>query len=1256
MLVMAIEASRQVSDPTRSLKGFEFSDVSFHQALKVPNDGGVESHFYLRPCTSLNGTHGLGWSEFQLFTLSGDEWVEHCRGYVRLDYEAELVQMTNGHHDSMQPTTLTKNTSGMKPISKRKMYSTFQACGNVFGTHFQTLEEIWVGPSLTAEATVKNPVRDIKASMPYQFIQPHIIHPASLDGVIQANLVPLVHNSSRSPMAFVPFHAKNLWVSARPLDLDDGYTVWAQAESRGPLQVESVFTATSNKTGLEMVKGDGFILKPVPGNELQADRSSRHIAFHLDWKVDPSIAGPLAAVKGSVNESGPAYSLLAYESLALDYMCQALSLDLTEHITKMPHHRQLYLAYMKHAVENTTLTPVEYDLEKLAQSPEGALIIAIGQALPQILRDDIDPLEVFFSGKLADDFYQRAFGAERCFAQLSSYLDSLIHKNPAMNFLEIGAGTGGTTKSIIKKLTQNEGRHAHYCFTDISPAFFEDARELFRDHSARMSYKVLNIEMDIGDQGFEAGQYDIIIAANVLHATQNIEITLKNTRKLLRPGGKLLLYECTNPTSLNVNLVFGTLPGWWLSQEPHREYGPLMTREKWSDHLLSTGFSGLDTVFPDFPDPTDQFGSVLVSTAVGPIVEPPKLAPAFIIKLGESPSQLEVADQMCRTLWPEAPCQIVDLTEIVNKGFQKSTCILLADLEAPVLRNLSAEVLEALKHIIARSNRLLWLSRDGSISPDYELLAGFARVIRAEHSKLQFTTISFDDKETVTTIVNQSLNILRTSYTSAENTYRVVNGTIQVPRIVPANPISKHVQAQTGTLDAVEERLGADPRALSLEIGSLSQLDTLRFADDQVFETPLAEFDVEFKVMATGANFRDLAAVLGQIDSDVVLGIEAAGVVTRVGPGALFRVGDQVFGFSMSGTMKTYARSCDAFLARVPDTMSWSEAASTPFAHSAAYAVLVELGCIQNGETILIHSAAGGFGQAAIQLAQRNGAEIFVTAGTQEKREFLHATYGIPYSNIFSSRDISFKDGILQITRSRGVDVVLNCLSEEGLLASWDCVAPFGRFVDLGLKGGPTHKSLNLRNFDRNIRVEKFDFTYLMRNDPGRAQRVFQKAMEQLLMNGYSGNTPIVAYPFSRVDDAFRDIQSRAPIGKVILEPHDDDVVSAIPSRRPRTRFDPDASIVIVGGLGGLGQTLSRWAISRGAKNLILLSRSGVSKPGAKEFLDEIKPLCQNVVAPACDVADREALAKCIEECLTYMPKIKGCIQGSMVLRVRFLK
>ncbi|KAI0201376.1 polyketide synthase [Astrocystis sublimbata] len=1266
MLAMAIEASRQLADLDKSLEGFKFSDVSFHQALKVPGEGGVESHFYLRPCNSADTLRGLGWSEFQLFTLAEEDWIEHCRGYIRIEYEEKGRDTTRGFYTPLQtmtPNGVSDGHNRMRTVSKRQVYATFKKYGNVFGPQFQTLEEVRVSKrSSAAQVKVRNPTQRIKAAMPYQHLQEHIVHPASLDGIIQANLVPLMCDTQKSSTAFVPFYAKDLWVSAKSLDIDDSYKVSAEAKSRGPVKAESTFTATSTNTGCIMAKGSGFVLSAIRGDNADFAKPSQHIAFHMDWKPDVSMIEPSSIVEGAVDHTGPVYSLLAYESLALDYMRRALDLEIAADELKMamPDHRQRYLAYMKHAVETTSIKPVAYDVQKLQQSPEGALIIAVGEALPKILTGEVDPLEVIFNGKLADNFYQRAFGAERCFAQLSRYLDVLVHKNPAMNFLEIGAGTGGATKSIMEALTRSQTRFKEYCFTDISPAFFEVARGLFGDHLSRMSYKVLNIEKDITEQGFEPAQYDVVIAANVLHATRNMKVTLRNTRQLLKPGGKLILYECTNPNALNVNLVFGTLPGWWLSQEPHREFGPLMTRGIWGEYLQSTGFTGLDAVFPDFPDPKDQFGSIMVATAVGPSEEEPREPqPALVIKAAGSDAQSEVASQLASSYRLEAPCEVVEFERICDKGFLKSTCILVTDLGSPILRYPSEEVLASLKHIIRRSNRLLWLSRDGDNNPDYELLAGFARVIRAEHPGLELTTISFDDVDDVDdvqAVVAKSLEVLRKSYSGSENTFRVVKGVVHIARIVPAIPISKHVQAQTESLEAVKREFGmetfhGDLCPLSLQIGSLSQLDTLQFADEPAIKRSADSRDVDFKVMATGTSFRDLALVLGQLNDDIELGVGAAGIVMWAEDESKFVPGDRVMGLSTSGTIKTCVHTRDDFLVKIPDAMSWAEAASIPFAASAAYAVLVDRLHIESeGDTILIHSAAGAFGQAAVQLAQRHGFEIFVTAGTQEKQNFLHGEYGIAHDHIFSSRDTLFKEGVRRLTQARGVDVVLNCLSGEELVASWECVAPFGTFVELGLKGLSDHPT-GVPSLRRNIRFEQFDFEYLIKNNLPRAANIFQRAVKKVLANWRPRRTSTITYPFSQVQDAFRCMQSRQVIGRVVLEPRDNDIVSIVPRSDTASRLNHDFTYVIVGGLGGLGQAIARWVVERGARHLILLSRSGPTNPTAKAFLDEMTPACENVATPVCDVTDKQALEICIAECLTYMPKIKGCIQASMVLK-----
>jgi KR domain/Zinc-binding dehydrogenase len=146
---------------------------------------------------------------------------------------------------------------------------------------------------------------------------------------------------------------------------------------------------------------------------------------------------------------------------------------------------------------------------------------------------------------------------------------------------------------------------------------------------------------------------------------------------------------------------------------------------------------------------------------------------------------------------------------------------------------------------------------------------------------------------------------------------------------------------------------------------------------------------------------------------------------------------------------------------------------------------------------------------------------------------------------------------------------------------------------------------------------------------------------------------PIRIYPFSQIQDAFRYMQSGAHSGKIVLEPHEDDEVPVVPSQKPKYYFDPAATYVVSGDLGDLGRSTTRWMASRGARNLILLSRHGPVRDSGKELVTDLESMGVNVAVPPCDVTDFEVLKTTLSQCLAYMPPIKGVIQGSMVLKVR---
>ena len=182
--------------------------------------------------------------------------------------------------------------------------------------------------------------------------------------------------------------------------------------------------------------------------------------------------------------------------------------------------------------------------------------------------------------------------------------------------------------------------------------------------------------------------------------------------------------------------------------------------------------------------------------------------------------------------------------------------------------------------------------------------------------------------------------------------------------------------------------------------------------------------------------------------ADTVLGADAAGTIKRVGDKVtLVKPGDRVALMSL-GAYRNIIRVDESVVQILPDSMTIEEGASLPCVYITAYQSLVTIGHLSDGESILIHSAAGGLGQAAIQLAKHLGAEIFVTAGSAEKRRLLMEEHGIPADHVFNSRDLTFAKGIMRMTNGKGVDVVLNSLAGEALRKTWECISDYGRFVE----------------------------------------------------------------------------------------------------------------------------------------------------------------------------------------------------------------
>ncbi|KAK6221500.1 putative secondary metabolism biosynthetic enzyme [Pestalotiopsis sp. IQ-011] len=314
---------------------------------------------------------------------------------------------------------------------------------------------------------------------------------------------------------------------------------------------------------------------------------------------------------------------------------------------------------------------------------------------------------------------------------------------------------------------------------------------------------------------------------------------------------------------------------------------------------------------------------------------------------------------------------------------------------------------------------------------------------------------------------------------------------------------------------------------------------------------------------------------------------------------------------------------------KIPDTMTFEEAASLLCPGVTAYYSLVELGRFRKGERILIHSAAGATGLLAVQIARTIGAEIFATVGKQEKKQFLIDAFTIPEDHIFDSRNTSFEDGVMRMTNQKGVNMVLNSLAGDSLRASFRCISPFGRFIEIGKADILADAALPMRQLAGNIGFMAVDIQHLGMWDLDLGRRMIEELMGMVSNGLITHPKPLNVYAVSEVGAAFRTLQSGISMGRVVISIDPKEHVRKSIITRSAWRFDEPASYVVAGGLGGLGRAIIQWMVDKGAKYLLVPSRSGgVHSDAAKKVLQELEDRGVHIETPKCDISSPTSLAE----------------------------
>lgn len=534
----------------------------------------------------------------------------------------------------------------------------------------------------------------------------------------------------------------------------------------------------------------------------------------------------------------------------------------------------------------------------------------------------------------------------------------------------------------------------------------------------------------------------------------------------------------------------------------------------------------------------------------------------------------------------------------------------------------------------------LWLVTTGSqavagpaepVSIDQAPVWGLGKVISLEHPELRCKKVDLSPAPRVEEIQSLFAELW------------LDNGEDQVALREDGRYVPRLVRYKAAAPAAVE--VAPDEHAFRLEIPAPGILDSFRLRATSRRQPDPGE--VEIQVKAVGLNFRDVMIAMDLLppvfEGSLDVGFECAGVIVAVGEGVdAFQVGDHVVA-GAPACFGSYVTTADFMVAHKPEHLTFAEAATIPIAFLTAYYALNHLGRIRQGERVLIHAASGGVGQAAVQIARHVGAEIFATAGSPQKRDFLRSQ-GIEH--VMDSRTLDFAGEIMRITNGEGVDLVLNSLAGEFIPRGMSVLRAGGRFLEIGKVDILQNTQLGLQLLDNNIAFFAIDLSKLILNEPAFVRTLWQEAVS-FFTNFSFQPLPLKIFPINEVVEAFRYMAQARHIGKVVIS-LEGEKVQLVPAREPAS-FSAGGSYLISGGAGGLGLAVAQWMVERGARHLVLMGRSGAS-PAAQAAIDTMAEAGAEVRVEQADVSEPQQVARLLTEIRRSMPPLHGVIHAAVVL------
>ncbi len=895
---------------------------------------------------------------------------------------------------------------------------------------------------------------------------------------------------------------------------------------------------------------------------------------------------------------------------------------------------------------------------------EIGLLRRSGAASADVLRGEVDPLSILFprEGPGAADFYFTAPASRASNRLLADAVAATVADWPEgrrLRILEVGAGTGSGTSVVLPELPAGG---FDYVFTDISAGFFAGAEERFSDSGAPITYRPLDVERDPAEQGFDLHAYDLVIAVNVLHATRNLGETLTNCRNLLAPSGHLLAVESLRGRGWQ-DMTFGQLDGWWRYSDAYRPDHAIASPEVWLRALTDTGFEdaavlGGESVGDEGPlgsgvilgrgpaeitlsggvwvlatDDADAAGGLAATLAahdqtviVAGDVKSGNAAPdgPGIFPTSVDAERRESWRELLEGLPAEVPLEgVIHCLSLEGRGTTATTGQMAEDAKKAGASALA--LVQALQDSGLTPAKGLWFLTEGAqaLERDYMLkgvgelagatLWGFGKAIAREAGYLQPRMIDLDPDASpqADDLFNEVM------YPDAETHIAHRSGRRLGARLLKEGD----GRTRIGLPDDPDWRLvptaGEGLEGLHAEPAT---------------QAPLQSGEVRVAVEAAGLNFSDVLISVGAVEMEPMLGDEFCGRITEVAPDVSeFGAGDRVVGLGI-GTFRPDLVTRAEMVAHASSDVPAAALATVPTSFVSAE-LSFQMSGLKAGDRVLIHTASGGVGLAAVQLVQAAGAEVFATASAA-KQAYLRSLGIAP---VYDSRSTDFGREILDSTGGAGVDVVLNSLTGPGFIeASLSCLAQGGRFVEMGRRDIWSAEEMAAARPDVAYSVLEVDA--LKRQDPATAGASLRRVMTRL---GAGELEPLVhtRWPMAEVVPAMEFMRSARHIGKNVI------VMPPLTDGRLRA----DRTYLVTGGLGGIGTLVAGWLADRGA-GVIVLNGRRAPDPEAVEAIEALRRQGADVRVELADMTDPAAIDDMLARIDVGMPPLAGVIHSVGVL------